>query len=73
MLFCFLKIIPTPLTIGLGWGKGERYLPKVKDNSPLVKDILQKVKDISLQIAAKDFLLSYLPFKVKEVKDILSN
>ena len=73
MLFCFLKIIPTPLTIGLGWGKGERYLPKVKDNSPLVKDILQKVKDISLQIASNDFVLSYLPFKVKEVKDILSN
>ena len=38
-----------------------------------MKDILQKVKDISLQIAANDFLLSYLPFKVKEVKDILSN
>ena len=45
----------------------------MKDNSPLVKDILQKVKDIFLQIAANDFLLSYLPFKVKEVKDILSN
>ena len=73
MLFCFLKIIPTPLTIGLGWGKGERYLPKVKDNSPLVKDILQKVKDISLQIMANEHVLSYLPFKVKEVKDILSN
>ena len=53
--------------------KDEGYLPKMKDNCLLVKDILQKVKDISLQIAAKDFLLSYLPFKVKEVKDILSN
>ena len=73
MLFCFLKIIPTPLTIGLGWGKGERYLPKVKDNSPLVKDILQKVKDIFPQTASNDFVLSCLPFKVKEVKDILSN
>ena len=38
-----------------------------------MKDILQKVKDIFLQIAANDFVLSYLPFKVKEVKDILSN
>ena len=55
------------------WRKDEGYLSKVKDNCPLVKDILQKVKDIFLQIAANDFLLSYLPFKVKEVKDILSN
>ena len=70
MLFCFLKIIPTPLTIGLGWRSGEG---KVKDNGPRVKDILQKVKDISIQIAANDFVLSYLPFKVKEVKDLLSN
>ena len=45
----------------------------MKDNCLLVKDILQKVKDISLQIASNDFVLSYLPFKVKEVKDILSN
>ena len=38
-----------------------------------MKVILQKVKDISLQIASNDFVLSCLPFKVKEVKDILSN
>ena len=45
----------------------------MKDNSLLVKDILQKVKDISLQIASNDLVLSHLLFKVKEVKDILSN
>ena len=45
----------------------------MKDNCPLMKVILQKVKDISPQIASNDFVLSYLPFKVKEVKDILSN
>ena len=39
----------------------------------LVKDILQKVKDIFPQTASNDFVLSCLPFKVKEVKDILSN
>ena len=45
----------------------------MKDNSPLVKDILQKVKDIFPQIASNDHVLSYLPLKVKDVKDILSN
>ena len=45
----------------------------MKDNCLLVKDILQKVKDISLQIASNYLVLSHLLFKVKEVKDILSN
>ena len=45
----------------------------MKDNCLLVKDILQKVKDIFPQTASNDFVLSCLPFKVKEVKDILSN
>ena len=45
----------------------------MKDNSPLVKDICQKVKDIFPQTASNDFVLSCLLFKVKEVKDILSN
>jgi len=45
----------------------------VKDNKPLVKDILKKVKDIFLQLADNGFVLSCLPFRVKEVKDILRN